>query len=107
MEHRSGNRRLWIHATLLSVFIAAIFFVTDVAVAAQTKGLQVVIKDRQGKQVGLYSESHALVIGVAKYTNGWPQLEGVPHEIERVERALLNQGFDVSESHGPRLGQAF
>jgi hypothetical protein len=46
---------------------------------AQRGGLEVFpIRDAKGQQVGLYSESHALVIGVSRYTNGWPRLAGFP-----------------------------
>ncbi len=43
---------------------------------------RVSIKDRKGQEVGLYKESHALVIGVSKYTSGWPRLPGVKKDIK-------------------------
>ena len=38
-----------------------------------TRGLKFYIEDQQGEQVILYEESHALVIGVSNYTEGWPK----------------------------------
>ena len=38
---------------------------------------RVEIKTSSGETVGLYEESHALVIGVSDYTAGWPRLWGV------------------------------
>ncbi len=59
---------------------------------APNKGLQRV-QNRQGQEVQLYGESHALVIGVSDYTAGWPDLESVPAEVERVVQALQARGF--------------
>jgi hypothetical protein len=53
------------------------------------------ITDPQGQPLILYKESHALLIGNSTYTNGWPSLSGVRHDIEEVKTALEAQGFDV------------
>ena len=45
--------------------------------------------------VGLYVESHALVIGVSNYTNGWPKLPGVIGDVSAVRDALETHGFNV------------
>ena len=77
---------------------------------AQTKGIQVVIKDSSGREVGLYKGSHALIIGVNDYTAGWPKLESVPGEIDGVEAALKSQGFHVVKVMNPtsdQLSEAF
>lgn len=72
---------------LLFVFIPTVF---------ASRGVQVVsIKDKAGNQVGLYKESHALIIGVSNYTNGWPVLPGVLKDVELVKQALKQQGFNV------------
>ena len=39
------------------------------------------IKDISGTEVGIYDESHALVIGGSDYTGGWPKLPGVEKDI--------------------------
>ncbi len=73
-----------------SLIISFIFIypqITPVAMAA--RGLEpVLIKDKQGKQVGLYNESYALVIGASRYTNGWPKLAGVRKDVKLVSGIL-------------------
>ncbi len=63
------------------------------------------IKDKSGKQIGLYRESHALVIGVSEYTNGWPRLPGVLEDIREVKAALEAQGFNVIVVQNPTQRQ--
>ncbi len=53
----------------------------------QTRGL-VRIKDTQRQQVGLYQDSHALLIGVSDYTAGWPDLPGVREDLTAVKKVL-------------------
>lgn len=65
------------------------------------RGLRVVeVKTPSGKKVGLYNESHALVIGVSDYAN-WPVLPGVMDDISAVKDALELQGFDVEIVENP------
>ena len=45
--------------------------------------------------MALYAESHALLIGVSDYTNGWPRLRGAKEDIPAVKTALEAQGFVV------------
>ncbi len=56
---------------------------------------RVTIVDADGKEVGLYTASHALVIGIADYTAGWLDLPGVPTDVEAVSRVLEAHGFAV------------
>ena len=44
----------------------------------------------------LYNESHALVIGIDDYTNGWPRLSNAVSDAERVAKALKTRGFGVT-----------
>ena len=53
------------------------------------------IKDINGTEVGIYDESHALVIGGSDYTGGWPKLPGVEKDIILVKDALEAKGFNV------------
>ena len=53
------------------------------------------IKDISGTEVGIYDESHALVIGGSDYTGGWPKLPGVEKDIILVKDALEAKGFNV------------
>lgn len=61
----------------------------------------VVLTDSKGTQIGLYKESHALLIGVSDYTAGWPDLESIPGELDRVQTVLEQQGFNVVRSINP------
>lgn len=51
----------------------------------------------QAKPVPLYGESHALVIGEARYDNGWPKLAGVKDDVEAIAQILEKQGFAVTK----------
>jgi len=59
------------------------------------------VTDKLGKEVILYKESHALVIGVSEYTNGWPRLPGVKSDVQEVKAALEAHGFNVIVSMNP------
>mgnify|MGYP001819094822 FL=1 len=61
-------------------------------VCAEERGI-VLVRDQAGEQVGLYRESHALLVGVSDYTAGWPDLESVPRELDQVKKTLEAQGF--------------
>ena len=43
-----------------------------------------------------YYESHALIIGVSQYLNGWRDLPGVRRDVEEVSAALQKHGFQVT-----------
>ena len=76
--------------------LAAMVAVSDGAGAA-SRGIQAVaISDHAGQRVAFYKESHALVVGVSNYDNGWPKLPGVRKDVDQVEKALEGQGFDVT-----------
>jgi formylglycine-generating enzyme required for sulfatase activity len=69
---------------------------------AANRGFGVVpIKAADGKQVGLYKGSHALIIGVSDYTAGWPDLESIPGEMKKLETALKGKGFSVTKIINP------
>ena len=46
--------------------------------------------------VELYSESHALVIGIDNYADGWPLLSNAVQDAKAVAAALEARGFDVT-----------
>ena len=87
---------------LMTVFIIFSPFFSQ---AIQTKGIKMVIKDKSGRKVGLYKGSHALIIGVSRYTAGWPNLESIPGEMDQIKTALMNQGFNVKEILNPTSDQ--
>ena len=76
-----------------------------------TRGYQrLEIKNPKGDEVVLYQESHALVIGVSNYTNGWPKLFGVKTDIKQVSLALQKNGFSVKtilDPNSQQLARAF
>ena len=83
-----------IHCKLLLAFAFLLF--TLPALAAETRGVKrVEIKTQTGELIGLYEQSHALVIGVSDYTAGWPDLESVTKDVQEVSAALEGQGFNV------------
>ena len=85
--------------TLLILFSVIISLNTALA---NTRGIRKVeIKTKAGETVGLYAESHALVIGVSNYTNGWPKLPGVIGDVSAVRDALETHGFKVQVVEDP------
>ncbi|MEK9669280.1 MAG: pentapeptide repeat-containing protein, partial [Deltaproteobacteria bacterium] len=53
----------------------------------------------------IYAESHALVIGVSQYRNGWSNLPGVRKDVKEVSQALQENGFQVTTIEDPGLDQ--
>lgn len=72
-------------------FVLLISFETT-AQKNDLSSVSVVIED---KEFQLYDESHALVIGIDEYSNGWPNLPGVVLDVFAVKEALENNGFNV------------
>src|SRR5262249_8037984 len=73
---------------------------------AQTqRGQGVRIKVESGQEIDLYDESHALVIGVRKYTNGWRELPGAERDAEAISALLRKQGFQVTAALTPTAAQ--
>jgi hypothetical protein len=76
--------------------VLLILFLIGCAVAAEERGVQEVrIRDASGQEIGLYKESHALIIGVSDYKVGWPALPGVKRDVKAVQTALEQKGFHV------------
>jgi len=59
---------------------------------SETRGVG--IRTASGDKIRGYKASYALVIGVSDYTNGWPDLNEIPKELDKVESALYANGFD-------------
>ncbi len=62
--------------------------------AASERGV-VIFRDEGGQDVGMYDESHALLVGVSDYRRGWPRLPGVKKDLVAVRQALQRHGFKV------------
>jgi len=97
---------------MLKRFIASIL-VTQIILCqfifAQQRGVAVKVKKDNGQveEVQLYKESHALIIGVSDYTNGWKSLPGVKTDVTAVSAALKANGFAVRELINPTRNQLF
>ncbi len=76
-----------------SNLICIVLFILIVIIPMLSFGLS--IKTESGVTVGSYAGSYALLIGVSNYTNGWPDLESIPGDIDMVQGVLLEQGFNV------------
>jgi hypothetical protein len=77
-------------------FIIFIFFSIFIFLGSSNqKIIPIQIKNKEGVKVALYQESHALIIGIGEYTNGWPSLPGVKKDVDLVKIALENNGFNV------------
>ena len=88
---------LW--AVLLWGFLAAM--ISTATMAAGSRGVTVKLKASEAagapvsETVRLYSNSHALVIGIDNYTNGWPRLSNAVKDAQLIERELRGRGFNV------------
>nr|VFK63165.1 MAG: WD domain-containing protein, G-beta repeat-containing protein [Candidatus Kentron sp. TUN] len=81
---------------VVSCLLAFCLLLSGVATPdAEKRGVSLAIKDKSGQQVGLYQESHALVISASNYHNGWSKLPGVAKDIQAVTRTLRANGFYV------------
>ena len=70
------------------------------ALYASKRGIsRVEIKTQSGEVVGLYEESHALVIGVRDYTAGLPRLGGAREVVREV--GYLGFHFNAGMGRGP------
>jgi uncharacterized caspase-like protein len=77
---------------------------------AQTdkRGIKLVtIRGDKGENITLYEQSHALVIGVSEYDNGWRPLPGVKRDVESLSAILKERGFDVESLPEPVTRASF
>ena len=71
------------------LLLAFAFLLFTLPLSATECGVKrVEIKTQAGELVGLYEQSHALVIGVSDYTAGWRRLRGVKDDVLEVSEAL-------------------
>lgn len=96
-----GNAEKWHKNTIQRIW--ALFLILTFAPNARSgvERAQVLISDSDGKIVSLYQESHALLIGVSNYRNGWRRLPGVKDDLKAVEQALKPHGFKVRVEENP------
>jgi formylglycine-generating enzyme required for sulfatase activity len=95
----------------LTAILGLVVFVGALPVWGAGRGIGLLeFHDPRGEPVGLYRESHALVIGASDYSAGWPRLPGVEADVAAVGVALERQGFDVTtvtDPDGDALRRAF
>ena len=81
-----------IPSKLLLAFAILLF---TLPLSATERGVKrVEIKTQAGELVGLYEQSHALVIGVSDYTGGWPRLREVREDVREVRQALEDKDWN-------------
>ncbi|MBF0588280.1 MAG: SUMF1/EgtB/PvdO family nonheme iron enzyme [Magnetococcales bacterium] len=67
-----------------------------------TRGVSVVMRSSENPNASklppaqLYEESHALVIGIDRYSAGWPRLSNAVKDAEQVAAELEQRGFQVT-----------
>ena len=57
--------------------------------------VRVVVTTPEGKEIPLYNNSYALVLGNGNYSNGWDPLPGALRDVDDVAKALKKNGFKV------------
>ena len=93
---------------LLGLLIGSVATLLAVSVLAEEtraiKPVRIEAKTAQNETVSyIYAESHALVIGVSQYRNGWSNLPGVQEDVEELSSALADNGFAVTVVEDPTL----
>ena len=86
--------QLFLFFTILS---GAILLTTTTELSPQ-RGMSVTVRTETGKELTLYKDSYALVIGNGAYPvkNGWNSLPGAVNDVREVAGALERHGFDVT-----------
>ena len=89
-----------------TAFAAAVMAIglmfSNATLAAGSRGVEVKVRTSESADapvadtVQLYGASHALVIGIDKYTMGWPRLSKAVEDARAVAQELERQGFQVS-----------
>ena len=83
------------------LFIVGLFSVLFIPshLRASTRDIKVCIKIPDGKytkEINLYNNSYALVIGNGNYKNGWNPLPGAIQDAKEIAMALKKNGFRVT-----------
>ncbi|MCH9651372.1 MAG: SEL1-like repeat protein [Deltaproteobacteria bacterium] len=97
---------------LPGVFLVSLgILLLGAALGAEEKPIEKTsLSTRDSQLIGKYSESHALVIEVTEYTDGWQELVGISEQMDQLERVLIWHGFQVervSNPTGEELARAF
>jgi len=82
------------HKAIILLFFLVFLFV--VPSYAAKRGIKVVAKTPDNKEIPLYSDSYALIVGNGNYTKGWDPLPGALSDVKEVAEALKRKGFRVT-----------
>jgi uncharacterized protein YjbI with pentapeptide repeats len=96
-------------STISLLLVLGMLFSATQLILAQTRAIQPVrieATTAQEESISyIYEESHALVIGVSNYSNGWSKLAGVKEDVIEVQWALEENGFEVQLLEDPNKQQ--
>ena len=56
----------------------------------------ITVRTQQGKEIELYKDSYALIVGNGSYTKGYSRLPGALRDVDEVADALEEHGFSVT-----------
>ena len=92
-------------STICLLLVLGVLFSATQLILAQTRAIQPVrieATTAQEESISyIYEESHALVIGVSDYINGWSKLAGFKEYVIEVQKALEDNGFEVQLLEDP------
>ena len=79
----------------LTVCVSLCLVATDELLSQ--RGMKIIkVRTKTGKEIELYKDSYALVVGNGSYTEGWNPLGGALQDVEEVTAALKKHGFTVT-----------
>ncbi len=87
---------------ILPALCAALLVFCPFKASAGSRGISVRLKASDSadaplaEEVQLYEKSHALVIGIDDYDNGWPRLSNAVADAEKIAAGLKEKGFLVT-----------
>ena len=82
---------------LFSIFCSVILLISGTELSSQ-RGMSVTVRTEDGRELALYKDSYALVIGNGDYPakNGWNPLPGAVNDVREVTDVLERHGFSVT-----------
>lgn len=90
---------------LCLTFLLSFLLAESSGQAQNKRGVDIVVKTKEGTTISSYKDSYALVVGVSDYTNGWPDLPNTISDATKVKDALERQGFQVTLVTDPTLDE--
>ncbi len=95
-----GCMRVCAATTVFYLSMGLFFLVFQASLGmAASKGIAIRLKkgNTSEEQVELYrGGSYALIVGESNYSGGWPRLEAVGGELDKVEEVLRGKGFTIT-----------